>query len=179
MFHHISLRCISVFHAVCLHCYSLFNSDQSLPAIQSFTFLGLKVITTLICCPLLCMSECICSWLKCLLCSYRAIMCMYSFKCDLKWNKEFIFISSVRNLLAKVHFIKTLKQNFKCRDFLLSGWPWSVDWSPDKPAILETPHWGKCDLCTFDIDVIFLVMHDIADADTDTDTRYYCLWYRQ
>lgn len=62
---HISLRCISAFHTVCLLCHSLFNGDPLLPAIQSFTFLGLKVITTLICCPLLCMPECIRSWLKC------------------------------------------------------------------------------------------------------------------
>lgn len=54
--HHISLRCISVSHTVCLRCYSPFNSDPLLPAIQSLTFPGLKVITTLICCPLLCLS---------------------------------------------------------------------------------------------------------------------------
>lgn len=126
---HISLRCISAFHTVCLLRYSLFNSDPLLPAIQSFTFLGLKVITTLICCPLLCMPECICGWLKCLLCVCVCVwVCVWggtymhtkgievetmswSLKLDRKMNWQLIFDS--------LSVIKSVKRHLKCEDYLL------------------------------------------------------------
>lgn len=93
---HISLRCISAFHTVCLLCYSLFNSDPLLPAIQSFTFPSLKVITTLICCPLLCMPECICGWLESLLCvCVEWSVCRYFIYAHKEWC-EYIYVTVIR-----------------------------------------------------------------------------------